>query len=50
MRDRNDGRIYIVDAAKTPYSLNHDFVGWVGIVCAHDYAHALRRQFLSVQS
>jgi hypothetical protein len=47
LRDVNNGRIYIVDANKTPHSPNDKFIGWGGIICMHRAAWAFSRQYLS---
>lgn len=45
LRDK-DGRLYVVDVAKTPHSPGDKAVGLRGIICMHRAAAAFRSEFL----
>lgn len=46
LRDRASGRIYVVDAAKTPHSPGEACVNWAGIRAMRRAAAAFRREFV----
>lgn len=50
LRDRADGRIYIVDVAKTPHSPSNYYLTVGGIRCMHRAAAAFQRQWLGAST